>query len=239
VAHLLVVVCFLAVVLIGADTRTYRNDNYPACVNVTTLIEKGRMLISLHEFPFIDAVDYCEMLVAVVNTSRPKSVVVIVAPNSAGKSEGLQKMMAAWTELGHVVLDINLKGEHHQEVSKVMQQLSQQIIDAVDATNQTTQACIDKFGDVVQREPQVSARVNPRFCCVMGRNICRNSVYYLCGSHCGARYTCAHLVSVGQTMIVLSQLLRALPPCSGPFCDRALHVDLSWRFVASRHRHHP
>ena len=61
---------------------------------------------------------------------RPKIVKVIIGPKDAGKSTGIVKLKEHWRNLGHIIVDLNLKGESHAiNGRKAMLTISNQLMD--------------------------------------------------------------------------------------------------------------
>ena len=81
---------------------------FPTAVNVSALL--SNISASSFKLPPIDRLAYLSLLATSAANPIPETALVIVAPKNAGKSAGLQLMMTAWAKLGHVVVDINLKG---------------------------------------------------------------------------------------------------------------------------------
>lgn len=61
--------------------------------------------------PYINTYDYLSRLAQWASLSVIKSAIIIVGPRSSGKSEGLNQIKPYWEKLGHVILDIDLKGK--------------------------------------------------------------------------------------------------------------------------------
>ena len=121
----------------------------PPAVDVTYFLEQGynRSVGSLHvEFPYINSASYLSMLSTRTSYPRPRSAVVIVAPKSAGKSEGLQKMTGAWTDQHHFVLDLNLKGESRGGIAEahIFAQVAHEVLDLLESFKHSTYICMSQ-----------------------------------------------------------------------------------------------
>ena len=66
-----------------------------------------------HYLPFFNSKSYLNQLIKHVATTSPQVVRVIVGPKDAGKSTGIEKLIGIWKKLGHIIVDINLKGLPH------------------------------------------------------------------------------------------------------------------------------
>ena len=82
------------------------------------------------DFPLIGRRQYLSYLSAAACDLNSRSINVIVAPKDNGKSRGLVYAMKNWAKLGHLVVDIDLKGRALSLVMKetataVGQQLSE------------------------------------------------------------------------------------------------------------------
>ena len=61
--------------------------------------------------PFFNSRSYLSALSMHVAKEKPRRVMVVVGPKDIGKSAGITHMKPYWQRAGHVVIDINLKGE--------------------------------------------------------------------------------------------------------------------------------
>ena len=76
-------------------------------------------------------VDYLNHLGEVVNMPKAQ-VTVILGKKDAGKSMGLKRMMGVWNAVGHIVIDINLKGMPHQvDTGMLMPRVANTVINKV------------------------------------------------------------------------------------------------------------
>ena len=61
--------------------------------------------------PFFNSRSYLSALSKHVAKENLMSIMVVVGPKDIGKSAGIMHMKPYWQRAGHVVIDINLKGE--------------------------------------------------------------------------------------------------------------------------------
>ena len=61
--------------------------------------------------PFFNSRNYLEMLAGHVGREIPSSVLIVVGPKESGKSAGIMQMKRLWRNVGHIILDLNLKGK--------------------------------------------------------------------------------------------------------------------------------
>lgn len=64
----------------------------------------------------------------------------MVGPKSSGKSEGFKQIIPIWKELGHIVLDIDLKGRESNVV--VMRYVAKEITDSFGSLDYQPQQCV-------------------------------------------------------------------------------------------------
>ena len=69
-------------------------------------------------FSFTNSQQYVKALAKHVAVESIKDVMVIIGPKDAGKSTGIVEMTRYWRELGHIVVDLNLKGFSHSVSGK-------------------------------------------------------------------------------------------------------------------------
>ena len=71
-----------------------------------------------------------EELTEHVAVEEPILVKLIIGPKDAGKSTGIMKLTPKWKELGHIIVDLNLKGLSHSiNRETAMKMLSNEIME--------------------------------------------------------------------------------------------------------------
>ena len=81
------------------------------------------------EFPFTNSKDYVRALARHVANRKQKFAMVIVGPKDIGKSTGIVEMTRHWKSLGHIIIDLNLKGMPTAiNGNKVMHIISKQLM---------------------------------------------------------------------------------------------------------------
>ena len=147
--------CLICINKVSSPPRSVR---YPRSVDVEQVLSfrwcDGGPLVHLvskvsvksiyNTLPLINNRDYISRLAHWTSLSVIKSAIVIVGPKSSGKSEALKQIKPYWKELGHVVLDIDLKGREGNVSSKdVMQDVAKELTEAFyDIHDYTAQRCV-------------------------------------------------------------------------------------------------
>lgn len=86
-------------------------SSYPARVNITEVKQNYMSKWNPHSLvPFFFDMKYLERLSRTATVAFEK-VLVILGRKDAGKSSALKQLIPLWKSVGHVVIDINLKGE--------------------------------------------------------------------------------------------------------------------------------
>ena len=80
------------------------SSQYPQLVNVSDVFKYDKQ-------PHIDNRQYLHALAMHVAQKVSLRVMVIVGPKDSGKSEGIIKLKGLWEQVGHIVLDLDLKGK--------------------------------------------------------------------------------------------------------------------------------
>ena len=79
--------------------------------------------------PYINSRIYLRDLVQYVAVEKPQFAKVVIGPKDAGKSTGILKLEKEWKQLGHVIVDVNLKGTSHcVNGRKAMQFISKELM---------------------------------------------------------------------------------------------------------------
>lgn len=79
--------------------------------------------------PFINSKVYLRDLAEHVAVKMPQFVKVIIGPKDAGKSTGIVKLIPEWKQLGHMIVDLDLKGtSHSMDGKRAMRMISNQLM---------------------------------------------------------------------------------------------------------------
>ena len=116
---------FMYITYIGAEMEV---DECPPVVNITSIsIEVvGDPWVS-HKFPFIGSKRYLQDLAKYVGNQNFKHAMVVIGPKDGGKSTGISKMTIQWRHIGHIIIDLNLKGLYEANGDVAMSQISRQL----------------------------------------------------------------------------------------------------------------
>ena len=117
-------ICILTLLLVyGSESQLTSHDHdesqepsHPMMINVSDLAEKDPLDAST--CPLINMKDYLMVLAEIAVMNQPKYCLIVIGPKDAGKSKGIQVMIPAWEKVGHIVLDIDLKGKPYQVKAK-------------------------------------------------------------------------------------------------------------------------
>ena len=112
----------------------------PKAADVSAIL--GNVTSSLIELPFIDRRDYMSQLALVAANPKPKAALVVVAPKSSGKSEGLQRMISTWQRMGHLVVDIDLKGVDTLTFARLLKDVESKLISTFDSLDGSAYSCV-------------------------------------------------------------------------------------------------
>ena len=69
--------------------------------------------------PFFNSKSYLHTLTSYVNRDEIRQVMIIVGPKDSGKSEGISQLKSYWQKEGHMLIDVNLKGESYNVNTKM------------------------------------------------------------------------------------------------------------------------
>ena len=129
----------LVTVVVSSSEQCAR---YPKQINVDQLYDRLARLghTSNHTLPFINSRDYLSRLARDATLCEIKSAIIVVGPKSSGKSEGFKQIIPIWKELGHIVLDIDLKGRESNVV--VMRYVAKEITDSFGSLDYQPQQCV-------------------------------------------------------------------------------------------------
>ena len=118
---------------------------HPPSVNVMELLQNTS---SIHKyianekgdvkagFPFLDSQGYLSILSSYASLTKLNRALVVTGSKGAGKSEGILKMIPAWKELKHIVLDYNF-----DHIGRVSVPLAKEIKSAFQGMNSTVSEC--------------------------------------------------------------------------------------------------
>ena len=130
----------LSMYLNEASSPPPRPERYPRQVDAEKILMDNLSAFKIYvpsegrtntTLPFINNRDYLFRLAQWASLSVIKSAIVVVGPRSAGKSEALKQIKPYWKELGHVVLDVDLKGQlDNVSARDVMRDLAQELTEA-------------------------------------------------------------------------------------------------------------
>ena len=80
---------------------------------------KSLLLGLPNAIPFFNSKSYLHTLTSYVNRNEIRHVMIIVGPKDSGKSEGILQLKPYWQKEGHMLIDVNLKGESYNVNTKV------------------------------------------------------------------------------------------------------------------------
>lgn len=107
---LLIVLCLCLCYVTGSSHQRF----YPKMVNISDVFcdKFNKPLCNDSEsLPYINNRHYLKSLATHVTLKIPPKVKIVVGPKDSGKSEGITQMIRLWKRAGHLVIDLNLKGE--------------------------------------------------------------------------------------------------------------------------------
>ena len=82
---------------------------------------------------------YLHALAMHVSCEVSINVMIVLGPKDSGKSEGIVQMKSKWKNIGHIVLDLNLKGRPHDvSGNDSMNILSKQLIQQLQVLDYNT-----------------------------------------------------------------------------------------------------
>ena len=121
----------LTTLLLCVMIQTITGHDFPPAVNVSDIFTwKTDDPWKQGKCPFINSKQYMEELAEHVAMEEPIHVKLIIGPKDAGKSTGIMKLIPKWKELGHVIVDSNLKGLSHSiNRETAMKMLSNQMME--------------------------------------------------------------------------------------------------------------
>lgn len=121
------------------------HTNRPQSVNVTKLLvdisSLHKSIVRVHGhakagLPFLDSQKYVSTLSTYASLVRVNRALVVTGSRGSGKSEGILKMIPAWTNLNHIVLNYD-----YDHVGTIEIALAKQIADVFLKVNSTVQEC--------------------------------------------------------------------------------------------------
>ena len=127
--------------------------------------------------PFINSRHYLRMLALSASLPVIKSAVMVVGPKNSGKSKALQLITPHWEKLGHIVLDVDLKGCETLLSRNVMWHVAERITRAIYSLDYQAQQCVlDKLFDYSMYNQRQYVILNfiysrfstPRYICLSG-----------------------------------------------------------------------
>jgi len=96
--------------------------------------------------PHINSKHYLNALAMHVASEISLTVMIVVGPKNSGKSEGISQMKWMWNEIGHFVLDLNLKGKpQHVKGEDVMNTLSKELVEQLQVLDHDTYLHIHEY----------------------------------------------------------------------------------------------
>jgi len=111
---------------------------YPQMVNISEVFNLSRPRNTV-TIPQINSRHYLNSLAMHVASEISLTVMVVVGPKDSGKSEGISQMTWMWKEIGHFVLDLNLKGRpQHVKGEDVMNALSKELVEQLQVLDYDT-----------------------------------------------------------------------------------------------------
>ena len=86
---------------------------------------------------------------------------VVVGPKDSGKSEGIKVMKMKWKDIGHIVINLNLKGKPQNVNSKhAMDMISKELMQELQILNYNVHLHVHKcVPDVYHKDMNVQARI--------------------------------------------------------------------------------
>lgn len=141
-------------------TLNHQKSLYPGMVNISEIINFSTTWNS-SSIPHINNRHYLHALAMHVSCETPLNVLMVLGPKDSGKSEGIIQMKSKWKDIGHIVLDMNLKGKPHDVTGNdSMDTLSKQLVQQLQVLDYNTYLHIHEcVANVCYNELDMTGRI--------------------------------------------------------------------------------